>query len=64
MENQGLPCTKALDCWYHYFNVEDHLKQELSEAEWEKAFIQHAKPKMLSLVELIEQAKQLKKEGK
>lgn len=63
-ENQGLPCLKTLDCWHTHFKVEAYLKEQLSEAEWEKAFQRQVKPKMLSLLELIEQAKKRQKEEK
>ena len=56
-ENQGLPCFKTLDCWHTHFNVQDFLRIELTEEQWEKAFTRRVKPKMLSLLELIEQAK-------
>ena len=59
-ENQGLPCFKTLDCWHTYFNVQTFLKAELTEEQWEKAFTRCVKPKMLSLLELIEQAKKQK----
>lgn len=55
---------KTLDCWHMHFEVEAYLKKQLSEAEWEKAFRQQVKPKMLSLLELMEQAKKRKKEEK
>ena len=61
-ENLGRPCFKTLDCWYHHFLVEDHLRLELSPEEWEEAFHKPPKTKVLSLVELIEQAKKRKKE--
>jgi len=56
-ENQGLPCFKILDCWHSHFSVEDLLRKELTPLEWEKVFAGPPKPKLLSLVELIEQAK-------
>ncbi len=61
-ENLGMPCFKTLDCWFQHFPVESHLKEELAPEEWEKAFCRPTKTKMLSLMELIEQAKQRKKE--
>jgi hypothetical protein len=57
-ENHGLPCFKALDCWYSHFLVEDYFRKQLSPEEWEKAFTRSSKTKTLSLVELIEQAKE------
>ena len=61
-ENRGLPCFKTLDCWYDHFLVEEFLKQELTAEEWEQVFGRTPKPKLLSLVELIEQAKKNTKE--
>ena len=59
-ENNGLPCHKALDCWYPYFYVYDFFKQRLNEEEWKKSFSAESKQKVLSLVELIEKAKKVK----
>ena len=56
-ENHGLPCFKTLDCWHAHFQVEQHLEAELTPEEWQKTFRRRPKPKMLSLVELIEQAR-------
>lgn len=61
LENQGLPCFKALDCWYDHFLVEEHIREELSPDEWERIFDKPPKPKMLSLVEMIEEAKKRSK---
>ena len=57
-ENSGLPCFKTLDCWYPFFPIEDFLRGELTEKEWHEAFAKPLKPKVLSLVELIEQAQE------
>ena len=57
LENQGLPCFKTLDCWHNHFPVEEFMRQELTHDEWEKVFSGPPKPKMLSLMELIDQAK-------
>jgi hypothetical protein len=61
-ENLGLPCFKTLDCWYDHFLVEEYLKQQLTPEEWEKVFSRPPKPKLLSLVELIDQARKQAKE--
>jgi len=61
-ENRGLPCFKILDCWRDHFLVEEYLKKELTSEEWERAFSGPPKPKILSLVELIQQAKNRAKE--
>lgn len=59
-ENSGLPCFKTLDCWHTHFNVHAYLKDNLTEDEFKKAFLKKVKPKVLSLFELIEQAKKRK----
>jgi len=59
-ENRGIPCFKTLDCWFNHFQVEAFLRSELTTEEWEKAFSAPPKTKLLSLVELIEQAKKRK----
>lgn len=61
-ENKGLPCSKVVDCWYDYFMIEDYLRQDLAPEDWDRAFLQPVKPKVLSLVELIEEAKKKKTE--
>ncbi len=63
IENRGLPCFKTLDCWHLHFPVADFLKNALSPEEWEKTFERPVKPKTVSLLELIEKAKQAGKEG-
>jgi hypothetical protein len=62
IENKGLPCFKALDCWYVHFPVEAHFRAVLTPEQWEKTFARPSKPKMLSLLELIEQAKKVNKQ--
>jgi hypothetical protein len=59
-ENSGLPCFKTLDCWYHHFDVQNFLKDKLTQKEFAKAFLNKGKPKVFSLLDLIEQAKERK----
>jgi hypothetical protein len=56
-ENRGLPCFKTLDCWHAHFPVEELLKKELTPEEWNQSFEIPSKPKVQSLLELIEEAK-------
>jgi len=55
-ENQGVPCFRIIDCWYDYFLIEDYLRKELGNHEWEKTFRDAWKPKVTALVTLIEKA--------
>lgn len=44
--------------------VEEYLREDLAPADWDKVFRTPPKPKALSLVELIEQAKQRNRENR
>lgn len=57
VENHGLPCFKSLDCWYQYFQVEAYLRGQLTGEQWDSVFSKPPQPKMLSLLEMIEQAR-------
>ena len=63
-ENMGLHCFKTLDCWYIHFQVMDYLKNDLTAEEWQESFEKPAKPKMLSMVEILEQVQKRSKENK
>ena len=56
-ETDRLPCFKILDCWWEYFDVVQYLKEKLSEDQFNRLMTAKPKPKITSLVELIEQAK-------
>ena len=53
-ENNGLPCFKTLDCWYNYFDVHTHLKEKMSEEDFEKVFLNITRPKIHALFDLIQ----------
>lgn len=50
------PCRKILDCWFETFDVRTFVNEHYSQ-EQIQAILTPAKPKMLSLLELIEQAR-------
>lgn len=50
------PCRKVLDCWFETFDVEAFARQHFT-AEQISAIVSPPKPKMASIIELIEQAK-------
>lgn len=58
-ENFSLPCSKIRDCWFQYIDIDNYLYQNLSEAEIGHLY-EPAKPKINSLLELIDRAKQTK----
>ncbi|MDM8523959.1 hypothetical protein QUF80_11380 [Desulfococcaceae bacterium HSG8] len=51
------PCFKVFDCWWEDFDVVAYLKDKLPENQFNALAASKPKPKVLSLVELIEQAK-------
>jgi hypothetical protein len=51
------PCFKIFDCWWETFDVVACFKERLPEEEFEKLALSKPKPKVLSLLELIEQAR-------
>ena len=63
-ENIGIPCARILTCWHPYFRVAEYLRQELTAEEWQDAIEKPVTPKVLTLVELIEQAQKSKQDVK
>ena len=52
----GQPCRKIFDCWFQKFDIVGFMKEHYSEDEIE-AIQQPPKNRMMTLVELIEKAK-------
>jgi hypothetical protein len=57
MENRGTPCFRTLDCWSGQVRVKESLLAELSAEQWESLLRREPKPKLVSLLELIEEAR-------
>lgn len=55
-ENGILPCSKAIDCWYEYFLVEDYFHRVLSPEEWEQAFARPEKSRLSQILENVNEA--------
>ena len=55
--DENLPCSKVFDCWWEFFNVKEHLKKVLSDEKFEELVKSKPKPKVFSIVEMIEEAK-------
>lgn len=59
-EAGGKPCRLVLDCWWEQFDVRSFLQAHLTEedmAQVERAAASPPPSKMLSLIEMIQQAK-------
>jgi len=52
------PCGKVVDCWWETFDIVQYLKDHLSEDQFNRVMNARPKPKIASLVEIIEQAKE------
>jgi len=61
--NEGLPCSKVLDCWFQHFAIQEFMDNNYS-AEEQKKIFSPPKPKILSLTEILEQAQKRLKENK
>jgi len=51
------PCFKIMDCWWEAFDIRSYLEEHLSPEAFERLMAAKPKPKVASLVELVEQAK-------
>ncbi|WP_207682273.1 hypothetical protein [Desulfonema magnum] len=58
--DDGLPCFKIFDCWWEYFDVVAYLKKKLSDDAFSRLVNSKPKPKVASLIELIQQVKRSK----
>ena len=52
---QEIPCRKIFDCWWETVDIKAFIAGNYSR-EIQEAIAQPPKPKMLSLIEIIEQA--------
>ena len=57
-EAGDLPCHRIVVCWQAFFPVESCLRKMLSPEKWEEFTARKPKEKIVSLLELIEEAKQ------
>ncbi|MGD2124688.1 MAG: hypothetical protein PVG99_01320 [Desulfobacteraceae bacterium] len=61
-ENNLLPCRWVVGCWQPRMDIKKFLDVHYSKEEQERIFVP-PRPKLESLVELIEEAKKTNKEG-
>lgn len=52
-----LPCFKIFDCWWEIFDVVGFFRSRLSEADFQAIARARPRPKITSILELVEQAK-------
>jgi hypothetical protein len=56
-ENDGMPCFKAIDCWYDRFLVEDYFREILEPEEWKAVFDRPPKDRMSRLLEIVDETR-------
>lgn len=56
-EASGNPCQRALVCWAPHFDVEAFFKERLSDKAFHECFFQAFQPKIVTLLDLIEKAR-------
>jgi hypothetical protein len=55
--SRNLPCRKIVDCWWERVKIEAYLREHFTLEELNRSVFAKPKSKIVSLVELIEQAK-------
>jgi hypothetical protein len=53
----GIPCWKIIDCWWEGFDVVAFLREHMPVEQFERLLNTQPKPKIRSLIELVEEAK-------
>ena len=56
-EAGDIPCPRIVLCWQPFLPVEVYLRQRLTDEQWNRWSTGKPKEKLVSLVELIEEAK-------
>jgi hypothetical protein len=56
-ESGDFPCSRIVNCWSPFFNIESFLKENLSPGKWDSFANSKSKDKVTNLIELIEAAK-------
>ncbi len=56
-ERGPAPCQRALACWSQWFDVVQYFKRLLTEEEFHRVFFEAPKPKIVTLLDLIDSAK-------
>lgn len=60
--SEGLPCRQILNCWHESLPIQKFIGEHFSEPEIQQ-FLSPPKPKMSSLMEIIQRAQQVKDVG-
>ena len=56
-QQNGIPCSKILDCYFERIPIQDFIDKNYSEEEQKSIFVQHT-PKLNTILDLIQKAKE------
>jgi hypothetical protein len=56
-EGGDIPCLRVITCWHPFFPIEQYLKRNMTEDAWNSFVRRIPKDKIITIVELIEEAK-------
>ena len=59
-EQGNLPCQRTLRCWQDLIPVEKHLREYLTDDEWDRCFNVLPKDKMTTILEIANAVKKRK----
>jgi len=59
LEQSGLPCSRALNCWSIHFDVEAFFREGLTSEDFERCFLKSVPSKVSTLLDLVERARKL-----
>ncbi|MBN1383043.1 MAG: hypothetical protein JXA41_15365 [Deltaproteobacteria bacterium] len=62
-ESGDRPCARTITCWQSFFPVEQFLKDNMPEEDWERFTREQPKDKVTTLIDLIEAAKKRRNQG-
>ncbi|MBI4966463.1 MAG: hypothetical protein HY913_24495 [Desulfomonile tiedjei] len=57
IERQQRPCQRAIKCWSGHFDVAAFFRERLTPDEFDACFLEQPLSKVVTLIELIEQAR-------
>lgn len=57
VESGDFPCSRIVNCWSPFFDVESFLKEKMTPEKWDSFVNSRPKDKVTNLIELIEAAK-------
>ena len=59
-DDENQPCFKVIDCWWETFDIVRYLQDNLPQDQFNRLMDKRPRPKIASLVELIEKARSRK----